>query len=90
MSIWSELEINLIMHISNHMSPRKAVQEEFGKGDCIITDYFQNPRANNIVNITFRARVDCDYFELAGPLKALRDLFQSNTIYYDINIETRL
>ena len=90
MSVWSELEINLIMHISNHMSPRKAVQEAFEKGDCIITDYFQNPRANNVVNITFRARVDCDYFELAGPLKVLRDLFQNNTIYYSINIETRV
>ena len=90
MSIWSELEISLIMHISNHMSPRKAVQEEFGKGECIITDYFQQPRANNVVDIAFRARVDCDYFELARPLKALRDLFQNNTIYYNINIETRV
>ena len=90
MSIWSELEISLIMHISNHMSPRKAVQEEFAQSECIITDYFQHPRPNNVVDIAFKARVDCDYFELAGPLKALRDLFQSNTIYYDINIETRI
>lgn len=90
MSVWSELEINLIMHINNHMSPQKAVQEEFEKGECIITDYLQRPRANNVVDVSIRARVDCDYFELAKPLKALRDLFQNNTIYYNINIETRI
>ena len=90
MSIWSELEINLIMSVNSGMSPRKAVQEEFGKGECIITDYFQQPRANNVVDIAFRARVQCDYFELHKPLKALRDLFLNNTIYYNINIETRI
>ena len=84
MSIWSELEISLLMRISNHMSPRKAVQEEFGKGECIITDYSQQPRVDNVVDIAFRARVDCNYFELVGPLKALRDLFQKNTLYYNI------
>ena len=90
MSIWSELEVNLTMSTSSGMSPRKAVQEEFGKGECIITDYFQQPRANNVVDIAFRARVQCDYFELHKPLKALRDLFLNNTIYYNINIETRI
>ena len=90
MSVWSELEVNLTMSTSSGMSPRKAVQEEFGKGECIITDYFQQPRANNVVDIAFRARVSCDYFELYRPLKALRDLFQNNTIYYNINIETRV
>jgi hypothetical protein len=90
MSIWSELEVNLIMSTNSGMSPRKAVQEEFGKGECIITDYCQQPRANNVVDIAFRVRVSCDYFELARPLKALRDLFRNNTIYYNINIETRV
>lgn len=90
MSIWSELEINLTMSINSGMSPRKAVQEEFRKGECIITDYFQKSIANNVVNISFRVQVDCDYFELARPLKALRDLFQKNTVYYNINIETRV
>ena len=90
MSLWSELEINLTMSTSSGISPRKAVQEEFGKVECIIADYFQQPRANNLVDIAFSARVDCDYFELARPLKALRDLFQSNTLYYNINIETRI
>ncbi len=78
------------MSTSSGISPRKAVQEEFGKGECIITDYFQKSIANNAVDIAFRARVQCDYFELARPLKALRDLFQNNTIYYNINIETRV
>ena len=90
MSIWSELEVSLVMSVNSRMSPRKAVQEKFGKGECIITDYFQQPRANNVVDIAFRARVDCNYFELVGPLKALRDLFQDNTTYYNINIETRI
>jgi len=90
MSIWSELEVNLTMSVNSGISPRKAVQEEFGKGECIITDYFQQSKANNVVDIAFRARVSCDYFELARPLKALRDLFQNNTIYYNINIETRV
>jgi hypothetical protein len=90
MSIWSELEISLTMSVNSGMSPRKAVQEEFGKGECIITDYFQQSKANNVVDIAFRALVDCNYFELVGPLKALRDLFQDNTTYYNINIETRI
>ena len=90
MSLWSELEINLTMSTSSGISPRKAVQEEFGKGECIITDYFQKSITNNVVDIAFRARVSCGYFELARPLKALRDLFQKNTLYYDINIETRV